>query len=236
MPNHITKHPKCKTFYLDKLRLSGWLLGILCFNSLVFAQVSNHTDWYAQYSFIVPNGFIVRPNIIPNVATLMFKQDTFYPSFNVVVQAGAYRISTLTDQEHLSKIESDYNTAGISNLSFFKTTRWNSNGLRMFEALIAYSSKERTLKSSVVLVGGIKRHYVLTWIDLDENFEKHAHLRRRVLESFTSWSDSGRTENKLEDPKTFGNLRNWAISLASLILTGLLIIISRLKPIRKSES
>jgi hypothetical protein len=145
-----------------------------------------HEDY--RFRILVPQPFISMKNPAVNVGVLL-KHPNGYPSFNVVIIPGEYKISKQKPETHIKRIIDEYNMVGIQVVEPILPRTLNVSGRESFAVELKYHFGESDLHSTVVLVPGLTQHFILTFIDREGAFETSRDILDGLLNSFQTWAD-----------------------------------------------
>lgn len=159
-----------------------------------------------------------------------------FPNINIVTMPGAYNASKLDPDLQLKRLLESYALVGIKNPKV-ETKRLCEIGPRSaFFTTLTYLENNQLFTSSVTIVSGLSRHYIITYIDKAENFATHRLEANRMIKSFLSWADQTTAQSTAQDNKeneTETSFQYWPwISLAILALIFLSSFLSALYCLR----
>lgn len=134
------------------------------------------------FSISIPEVFEIVPAPSPTIGLLIRAKSGGFPTFNVLTVPGVSEPSTGQSDEQ--NIVDNYSQVGILDAKVLKSWHQPIAGANSFAAELAYNNSGQTYVSSVAIVPGNGRHYVLTFIDTKANFEGDKALRDQLWATF----------------------------------------------------
>lgn len=194
-------------------------------------------DLKARFTLFVPLGFeLFEPPRLPfktDAPIALFlrpvDRNSKFPTFNVLEIAGTLQFTGKTEAELAANILKSYRLVGILSAavvtsSFFEDE--NTKGQK-FNAELSYSDKGQNLRSGVTVVPGYGRHYILTFVDLDQDFEGHRSTWQILSKSFAPIGHHATQTAQAEFESSSGSKVSpilIALGLIAALLTAALII------------
>lgn len=143
-----------------------------------------------------------------------------FPSINVVTVPGAYNASKLDLDLQLKRLLDSYALVGIKNPTVESKRICEIGPRSAFFTTLTYTENNQLFTSSVNIISGLSRHYIITYIDRAQDFATHRLESNRMIKSFLSWADQSTAQPTVEEKEqstTSSNLLYWPwISLGIL--------------------
>jgi hypothetical protein len=160
-----------------------------------------------------------------NVALALKRKNAKFPTFNVVIESGGIDLYAPKEEKEKSVLDS-YRLVGITDVSLISSGDRNINGQACFNAELSYSLEGLKLRSNVGIFSAFDRHYILTFIDQEENYTSSQDIARKILASFKMLG--GRNET-LPGPK------NWDFAglLLAILASFMVAAVISLKYLRR---
>ena len=170
----------------------------------------------------------VQRDPIPNVGLVLKPELEQFPSFNVLVQSGAYQANKRSKSSQLKDILDSYQQVGLARPQVNEQRLITVGDRPGFETILQYNVRDQLMTSRVVVVSGFTRHYFLTYIDHAEDFSKRAYLADGLIHGFSTWEGDSNTADPQTQPHSPSPL--WLLlplALVAILVTGSVLFVLR---------
>ena len=216
-----------------RLQLAAFYLLILLLLSFTAssqekADFSRFLSPDGNLELLYPQDLKAQATTEQSVLLLLRREADAYPSFNIILQNGAFPVDSGSVQKQAGRILDQYHAVGLSDAKLLSARLIDLNGQPAFEAELEYSSKSSVFKAFVTILTGLDRHYILTFIDYNDRTQSLQRLRAQLLTSlhFQPLTEAG-------DPLRQPNSSAWY--LTALICLLLLLITAIRKTVLRQK-
>jgi hypothetical protein len=175
------------------------------------------------FSVAYPDSFEVLPPPSPSVGLLLKPKSDGFPTFNILAIPGANEPSNGQGEDQ--SLVDNYRGVGILDAAVISSSKTAISGIEAYAAQVTYHNGGEAFISSVAIVPGIGRHYVLTFIDTAESFEKHRNLRDQLWAAF----QANHVATDSTDTSESGLIYGWSAFLVLILIVGARVAVVKLQ-------
>jgi hypothetical protein len=166
------------------MRIFSCLVLIIAFSCVsigVCAEERTFNSTQFEFSLHYPQEFVSYASNVTEVPLALRHRTQGYPSFNVTVEAGAYNPYAHSIEEQRDQVLQSYRQVGISEIHARTWELRNLKGISLFYTELEGSHANKNYGYAVIVVPGIERHLILTFVDNLPNFENSRPLLEALL-------------------------------------------------------
>lgn len=121
---------------------------------------------------------------LPQSVSALRGRETGFPSFNVLVSADTYQPEKISENDYREKILNDYRAVGLTDAKVVRSYSSPIDGTMVYTAELRYQNNGQVLLAAVTLLpAGQHKHFILTYIDLGEDFYRKKRAREEIINS-----------------------------------------------------
>ncbi|RIL08514.1 MAG: hypothetical protein DCC75_08695 [Proteobacteria bacterium] len=156
---------------------------------------------------------------VPGLILAVRHREMGFPTFNVIMQPGAFEFEESSYKREADRIVDSYRALGITDAALLSSELSSISGLQALITRIRYTNQERLLIAQAAIISGQDRHYILTYIDTESNFEGNINLAAKLYLGVKLEGGDSVVKEPLKtiDPLPVGVLAALIISLALCI-------------------